>query len=221
MKYDNDGWLYKNNEDVRIQQEVKNIETCGGYQAKVTGDQGELVLSSVLKSLPECYHVMNNILIKTKQGSTQIDHVIVSPYGLFVVETKNYKGMIFGDMVGKVWTQVLSNGHFTVYSPVLQNAGHIRHLSKAIQVSSNFIYGAIVFTSGQVNLSNVACPFCYTVDMLYDCILSFNRQIFSDKEVIAIIRRIDKVNSSSYENDLKHIEYVKQQKQKYSRNTRR
>ena len=115
---------------------IKNIETAGGYQAKVTGDQGELKLSSMLKSLPKEYHVIDNVLLQKKKGSTQLDHVIVCPFGIFIIETKNHKGMIFGDSYGQVWTQVLRNGHFKMYSPVLQNQGHIKHFCGG----SNSIY---------------------------------------------------------------------------------
>ena len=95
----------------------KNYETDGGYYAKVSGDTGELEISSALKSLPDYYHIIDDVLLQTKKGSTQLDHVIVSPFGIFVIETKNHKGMIFGDCCGQVWTQVLNGrGHFKLCS---------------------------------------------------------------------------------------------------------
>lgn len=191
---------------------IKNIETSGGYQAKVTGDQGELKLSSVLKSLPNYYHVIDNILLKTTKGSTQIDHTIVSPFGMFIIETKNHKGMIFGDTCGQVWTQVLKNGHFRMYSPVLQNNGHMAHLSKQINVPLKYMQGAIVFTNEDANLENVVCPWCLNVDQLYHFILQYDTRIFTDKQMIEIIKRIDKVNIDSYINRQKHINFVNQQK---------
>ena len=133
--WDDYNGLYGMSSDMIAEQMMqKNMETSGGYQAKVTGDTGELKLSSILKSLPECYHVMDDVLLQTKRGSTQIDHIIVSPFGIFIVETKNHKGMIFGDTMGRVWTQVLRNGaHNTFYSPVLQNAGHMENLYRQIK----------------------------------------------------------------------------------------
>ena len=59
------------------QMERKNLETAGGYFAKASGDKGELEISTVLKSLPDCYHVMDNILLQTRKGRTQTDHVVV------------------------------------------------------------------------------------------------------------------------------------------------
>lgn len=49
------------------QQKRKDIETLGGYSAKVSGDQGELKLSSILRSLPDQYHVMDDVLLQTKK----------------------------------------------------------------------------------------------------------------------------------------------------------
>jgi len=42
------------------------------------------------------YHVLRNVTLPTADGTTQIDHIIVSEYGVFVIETKNMKGWIFG-----------------------------------------------------------------------------------------------------------------------------
>jgi len=51
------------------------------------------------------YQLLKNVTLPTEDGSTQIDHVIVSVYGIFVVETKNMKGWIFGNPKHRTWTQ--------------------------------------------------------------------------------------------------------------------
>ena len=203
-----------------------DINSQGSYYAAVSGDYGEYTISAVMRSLPGEFHVINNVLLKTKKGSTQIDHIIVCPYGVFVIETKNHKGMIFGDCFGRVWTQVVNGrGRFTFYSPVLQNEGHLRNLCNSIKVPMNYMAGIIVFTNPQANLDNVNCPFCVRADQLhyYLCNGGLNRCL-SDKQVINIIKRIDKVNSSGYINDMKHKEYVqgiKARKDMYKMNPNR
>lgn len=52
------------------------------------------------------YHLLKNITLPTEGGTTQIDHIIVSKYGIFVVETKNMKGWVFGGEHQKSWTQI-------------------------------------------------------------------------------------------------------------------
>lgn len=203
-------WDKHNSDFINHRMNQKNLETDGGYSAKISGDTGELILSSVMNSLSDEYHVMNDVLLQTKKGSTQLDHIIVSPYGIFVVETKNHKGMIFGDMQGRVWTQVLNGaGRFKFYSPVLQNQGHMFHLNKQTGIPFNYMMGVIVFTNRDVNLNNVNCPFCFNVDSLYGFIMSYQNRIIGNKNIVKIIERIDKVDTNSYMNRQKHIDYVK------------
>jgi len=51
------------------------------------------------------YHLLKNVTLPLEEGTTQIDHIIVSRFGVFVIETKNMKGWIFGDARQKTWTQ--------------------------------------------------------------------------------------------------------------------
>ena len=53
------------------------------------------------------YRRFHDVIIPSKNGTTQIDHLLVSPYGLFIVETKNRKGWIFGSENQPKWTQTL------------------------------------------------------------------------------------------------------------------
>ena len=48
------------------------------------GNAGENRVSGILHSLPGDYHVINNVIVPNQQGTSQIDHVVVSPYGVFV-----------------------------------------------------------------------------------------------------------------------------------------
>ena len=70
------------------------------------------------------YRRFHNIIIPTNNGTTQIDHIIVSPFGLFVIETKNYKGWIFGSEKQSKWTQSLYGKKYTFQNPLRQNYKH-------------------------------------------------------------------------------------------------
>ncbi len=151
--------------------------------------------------------------------SSQIDHMIVSPYGIFVIETKNHKGFIFGDMQSRVWTQVLkgekggnvygNKSHYTFLNPVLQNELHLQHLNKEWKIPREVMTGMVVFTSPDADLSNVNCPCCYRVDTLAMAILSYQKQIFTLEKKDRIVEMIDKRNSSSYLAGKEHVNYVK------------
>ncbi len=70
---------------------------------------GEFIVNLATKiSLDKTvYTLFKNVTLPTDDGTTQIDHIIVSKYGIFVVETKNMQGWIFGSAQQKSWTQKL------------------------------------------------------------------------------------------------------------------
>ena len=68
------------------------------FYSKFRGSMGEYWVKKELEQLPkEEYIVFNDIMIEDDKGSHQIDHIVVSKFGIFVIEMKNYYGMIFGD----------------------------------------------------------------------------------------------------------------------------
>ena len=227
----------------------KNIETGGGYQARVSGLYGEFTIGAIFESLPSCYHLMNDILLQTgvkyrkyepeKYGespwrivrnsrngrlyeevkmSSQIDHILAGPTGIYIIETKNHKGYIFGDMNSRVWTQVLNgesnrgayggHSHYTFLNPVLQNFGHIQQLSKVAGIPQKYLIPMIVFTNPDAYLGNVNCQFCYNVESLYTYIFSNVEPIMDNNTLEKIILRIEKYNSNSYLLSKEHVKFV-------------
>ena len=97
---------------------------------------------------PDSWHLMNHITLKTDTGTTQIDHILISDYGVFVVETKHYKGWIFGDKNSKYWTQVIFNRKFRFQNPLHQNNLHLRVVREYLDfLPQEHIQGIVVFTS--------------------------------------------------------------------------
>lgn len=76
--------------------------------SKIKGSIGEAKVNTRLNFIGKEYIVLKDILIKSSNGYTsQIDELVLSEYGLFVIETKNYKGWIFGNEKAENWTQVI------------------------------------------------------------------------------------------------------------------
>ncbi|BFH32558.1 NERD domain-containing protein [Paenibacillus melissococcoides] len=93
------------------------------------GELGEHKINIQLDQLPkDCMHLADLMIPnpRSRTGYSQIDHVVVTPYGLFVIETKNYNGEIKGARTDKQWT--VSN-RFRMYNPLMQNYGHIKALT--------------------------------------------------------------------------------------------
>ena len=80
----------------------------------------------------EQYHLIKNVTLPTENGSTQIDHIIVSKFGVFVVETKNMKGWIFGSPNQKTWTQKIYKHTSKFQNPLHQNYKHIKTLESLL-----------------------------------------------------------------------------------------
>ena len=112
----------------------------------ISGHVGENYVSEILNSLPkDKYKVIDNVMLKTDRGSTQIDHVIVSIYGIFVIETKNYKGLIAGTKYGEYWVQYVYGRKYSFYNPVRQNYGHIKALQGILDLPQNKFISVVVF----------------------------------------------------------------------------
>lgn len=71
------------------------------------------------------YHLLNHVTLRTRGGTTQVDHILVSRFGVFVIETKDYKGWIFGNADDRYWTQVLFQARYRFRNPIRQNLGHV------------------------------------------------------------------------------------------------
>ena len=120
-----------------IPQEIKN---------SIKGTFGEVRQEFKLEYLPrENYKVINNIIIPNRQATSQIDHLVISNYGIFVIENKNYSGNIYGSEYDKTWTQVMGKYKNKFYNPLLQNYGHIKAIEEIIGINKH-IYSVVVFS---------------------------------------------------------------------------
>lgn len=96
------------------------------------GDLGEYKIDVQLRQFSKENRYLNDLLLtypKSRTGYSQIDHVLITPYGLFVIETKNYKGSIRGKRSDMNWRV---NGSFNMYNPVRQNRTHIKALQSIL-----------------------------------------------------------------------------------------
>ena len=118
-------------------------------RAERKGRRGERMVSKELKNLKRRdYIVLNDILLPTSSERTsQIDHVVVSTRGIFVIETKSLAGRITGSEHAQYWRQNLSSQSRSIYNPLLQNAAHIRALRRILKgMDERLFISAVVFT---------------------------------------------------------------------------
>ena len=177
------------------------------------GKNAELQVSSILHSLGSEYFVFDNVLLETKGGTTQIDHIVISPYGIFVIETKSHKGIIYGDDNSKYWIQLLGRcKRFTFYSPYKQNYGHLRNLYRLLNLTPEYFLGIICFTNEGVDLSKCYCSRVTHISKLYNIIISHRTVLFTQVQLESICKVLCENNKQSKYMDKKHIAYVKSMK---------
>jgi len=128
-----------------------------GRPKHIKGAVGERIVKNHLNKLDRTkYKVFHDLYIPKKDGSTaQIDHLVLSTYGIFIVETKNFNGRISGEESGQHWTQRIFKRENTFYNPVWQNEGHINALKEFYgDVNKINYYSFVVFTrKSQVELN--------------------------------------------------------------------
>lgn len=111
------------------------------------GKVGEFLvnLSSRLFLDKADYHLIKNVTLPTEDGSTQIDHVLVSEFGVFVVETKNMKGWIFGSPHQRLWTQKIFRSSHKFQNPLHQNYKHVKTLQALLGLGDHQVHSVVVF----------------------------------------------------------------------------
>ena len=112
------------------------------------GNYGEFLTFRMLEKLGEKY-ILTNIYIPRSDGSTtEIDLLMLNEKGIYVLESKNYSGWIFGDEKSKMWTQTLKGGKKSrFFNPIWQNKAHITALDEYLDRKyTNLMYSFIIFS---------------------------------------------------------------------------
>lgn len=177
---------------------------------KYKGRKGEQKVAGYLDNLDvNEYRVINNLLLKTEYGSSQIDHVIVSVYGIFVIETKNYRGWIVGSEYADNWKQVIYKRKETLRNPIKQNYGHIKALKEKLRLHNNIKYISIIAFTNRATLKiNTQTPVIYTRDLLNE-IRRYNERTLSIQEVNDIHSALANNNVDSKEMRKEHVNNIK------------
>ena len=132
--------------------------------SKIKGSVGEFKVNTRLNFLGNEYISLNDILIKSSNGNTsQIDELVLSEYGIFIIETKNYKGWIFGNEKSENWTQVIFKEKHTFRNPIKQNWSHVYALKNVLSEFPNIHYFPIVVFTGDATLKGIES----TVPVIY------------------------------------------------------
>ena len=174
------------------------------YQFQNIGEV--LVRKALTNNLPkESWHLLNNVTLKINNGTTQIDHVLVSRLGVFVIETKHYKGWIFGDEKSREWTQVIWGRKYRFQNPLHQNYRHL----KAVQALLDFlpaeqVFGMVVF-AGDAEFKTNQPKNVHSLSSLLSHLRSLDQELLTQNRMQFCVGRLECLRLAlTRETDVEH-----------------
>ena len=188
------------------------------------GEEGENLIAEILDKDNSYHKLINNLVLLGDNGvSHQIDHILIRPNGVFVIETKNYYGLINGKEEDSFWTRsYFVKGKVkkaTFHNPLKQNQSHIRAIKKIIGKDYP-IYCFVVFV--QNNAESLALfSACDARNLIQRINLLANEKELSKSEIDAIndmlLAKEAYLNTESHINNIKNAENSRKAAQKEMR----
>ena len=193
--------------------------------AKQKGKRGEMRVSAILSKLSDEYTILNDLVFRTEKGTTQIDHIVVSKYGIFTIETKNYRGEIYGDDNRKEWTQLIvtkvtyekkwwktytyvTKNRF--YNPVKQSVGHALRIKELLSVFPHVkIVPIVVFTGDAILRYVESNNHVVYEENLLDVIDGYKTTYLTDNDVQAVLAILTSNNIRETVSDRQHVKNLR------------
>ena len=174
---------------------------------KFRGFMGEFWVKIELGKLPKNkYIIFSDILIKDEKGTHQIDHLVLSKFGIFVIEMKNYYGLIKGKEFDNKWCQYLGKNKSYFTNPIYQNFGHIKSLSNLFKIEEKYFISVICF-SNQAKIKVKSNNIVTQVDYLNKNILRYSEEI-SDIDIEKLSNIVINNNIKDRKSRRQHIKDI-------------
>lgn len=183
------------------------------YIPQIKGYIGEKQVRNQLSSLPdEQYKTFYNIMLRTEKGeTTQIDHIVVSIYGIFVIETKNYRGTITGTENAAKWTKHIYKKKYLFQNPIRQNYGHRKALENLLKLKKENFISIITFTDAAKLRVKTITPVIY-VPKLTQTIKTYTETKINPEQLKVIADTIHNANIDSLKTRKEHVKSIKAKK---------
>ncbi len=184
----------------------------------VKGWVGEGKVRLMLRwGLGEDYAVLNDVTLPSKYGTTQIDHLVLSPSGIFVIETKNMGGAIYGQRWDEHWTQAFGWRKHRFLNPLRQNEGHVRAVREHLGVPEDTVHSIVVFTGGAKFRTEMPGN-VIRLGELVPYLRARDARRFSTDEVAKLAARLEEVRlAPGFATRRRHVRHVRERKVRRSR----
>jgi hypothetical protein len=172
-------------------------------------NHGEALVTYTLQSnfsAPD-YHLLNHITLRHRGGTTQVDHILVSRFGVFVIETKDYTGWIFAHADHATWTQVTFKDKFKFQNPIHQNYLHVKAVQELFDfVPVSAIQSVVVFV-GDAEFKTDMPAGVFTLPQLVKHLRSCTEEVLSPNRVQFCVGRLETARLAvSGETDVAHVQ---------------
>lgn len=165
----------------------------GAWRFPLFQNSGEARVSRVLLSHfgPPDYHLLNHVTIRVEDGTTQVDHILVSRFGVFVIETKDYSGWIFANEADSTWTQVLFRWRFRFQNPLFQNKRHVRAVRGLLDFLPPEAVRSIVVFSGDAEFKTDTPQGVIAIGQLTEYLRHYTDVVMSPKRLQLCVGRLE------------------------------
>lgn len=182
------------------------------------GKFGESKVNRILRKRMggEQYRLIPDVTLPMEDGTTQVDHILVSVFGVFVIETKNMGGWIFGKPEEEKWTQKFRwrKKGYQFQNPRRQNYKHVQAVRALCNLEENQVHSVVVFVGSGRFKSGMPDDVVEGGGNLIRRIKSYTEEVLSLSEVGGVIDKINEVRQSrSMKTDRRHRRHVKGKKQ--------
>ena len=140
----------------------------------------------------EDYKRFHDVIFPAYNGTTQVDHILLSKFGIFVIETKNINGWVFGNERSKQWTQSLYGKKYKFQNPLHQKYRHTKAVAKYLDVPHENVHSVIFFIGDNVELKT-ELPSNVMTHGLSSYIKQFDREVFTEYRVAGFVSDINKL----------------------------
>ncbi|MBK1809864.1 NERD domain-containing protein [Clostridium sp. YIM B02505] len=171
------------------------------FMPRIKGFLGERSVEFYLAQLDVSkYEVINNITVKLGDNSTQIDSVVVSNFGIFVLQSENYKGKITGEELDENWCQKLHVKKEKLHNPIRENYKHIQVLKEVLKEFDKLKYISIVTFTTNADLQVTSnSDVVYTIHLL-ETIKRYTEEVISDVDKKKIHSKLMSLDMNSNDN---------------------
>jgi hypothetical protein len=175
---------------------------------KGKGLSGEIVVSSLLNKLDrDKYFTINDITLKVNGKTAQIDHIVVSCYGIFVIETKNWEGSVYGSRWGKYLYRYFGGVKKSYQNPIRQNIGHIKRLEDVLSEYPNLKYISIVEFGGYTK-RKIKDDITIKISEILDTIGSYKEEVISEEDRDRVYSKLKSLKKEGENYKKVHVENV-------------